>query len=40
MYPAEGVYAPADVQPEEGLTQEQVLDDSDGEVSDGLSQDG
>ena len=40
VYPAEGVYAPADAQPEEGLTQEQGLDDSDGGVSDGLSQDG
>ena len=37
VYPAEGVYIPADAQPEEGLTQEQNLD---GEVSDGLSQDG
>ena len=37
VYPVEGVYIPADAQPEEGLTQEQNLD---GGVSDGLSQDG
>ena len=40
VYPAEGVYAPADVQPDEDLMRRQDLDDSDGGVSDGLSQDG
>ena len=40
VYPAEGVYAPADVQPDEDLMRRQGLDDSDGGVSDGLSQDG
>ena len=40
VYPAEGAYAPADMQPDEDLMRRQVLDDSDGEVSDGLSQDG
>ena len=40
VYPAEGVYAPADVQPNEDLMRRQGLDDSDGGVSDGLSQDG
>ena len=40
VYPAEGGYAPADVQPDEDLMRGQGLDDSDGGVSDGLSQDG
>ena len=40
VYPAEGVYAPADMQPDEDLMRRQGLDDSDGGVSDGLSQDG
>ena len=39
-YPIEGVYIPADAQPEEGLTQGQNLDEVDEGVSDGLSQDG
>ena len=40
VYPAEGVYAPADVQPDEDLMRRQGFDDSDGGVSDGLSQGG
>ena len=36
VYPVEGVYIPADAQPEEGLTQGQNLDEG---VVEGLSQD-